>query len=773
MTATGSPFDVAAVASVPWDGTVRGYVPSEPLQVDRSVQIYNGDPVAVDPITFEVVRYGLLNANLEHGQILQRLCVSPVTMLARDFQPSILTGIGDLVVMGPYLQYFSSAQSLTVKWILEHRSADTGIAPGDMFLSNDPYVGSPHQPDTVVAAPVFIGDQLFCWVANILHHSDVGGSVAGSFCVDATDIYTDPPAFPPCKIVERGKIRQDLEQVFLRQSRLPNNVEMDLHAAVSAAMVTVAKIEALMARYGAAVVGMVMARILDVGEQLFVERLRSIPDGIWTQRMYAEGAHTGDSGLYRYQLTVRKQGEELFIDNTGTDPQTGSINITYAGLVGSFLSVLAASLVPDLAGAHGGIHRRVHFDPTPGTLSCADFPAAVSPAGVFTLELMISLAGTVIAEMVATGSSELQERALGPAQPHWYGSIVAGQQPSGAPFIAVNANNMIGALPASSTTDGVDFGGHFWIPEGIASNIEEVEQLYPMLCLYRRGLRCGADGAGAYRGGRSITEAYVPWGVPGMALALYVDESFPKVTGPFGGNPSSMGRVMVRHATDFHSWFVAGRVPEDIRALDGVDEPVQHKGPMILLGEDSVFSWAGANNPGYGDPLDRDPALVAADVEAGYLDAGTATRVYGVRWGSDAMVDAVATAEERARLMQLRLDEAEPPLLACEPVQAEAEVRPVGGQLGLLVEDGRLTAWVSIAGQVRLAPVTLDFTTGCARRDRPVNEVAEEFATYRGRAGESMLLREHLCPVTGRRLATELIRVDDPPVRLMLLTGTT
>src|SRR6185437_4618017 len=109
-------------------------------------------------------------------------------------------------------------------------------------------------------------------------------------------------------------------------------------------------------------------------------------------------------------------------------------------------------------GAYGGVYRRVHFDPVPGTLSCADFPAAVSPSGVFTMELLISLAGSVISKMVASGPPELRDKALGPAQPHWYGTIMAGQFSSGAPYIAVNANNMIGALPAGSDADGADFG---------------------------------------------------------------------------------------------------------------------------------------------------------------------------------------------------------------------------------------------------------------------------------------------------------------------------
>ena len=114
-----------------------------------------------------------------------------------------------------------------------------------MFVSNDPYVGTPHQPDTIVAAPVFVGDELFCWVANVMHHADVGGSVMGSLCVDAADIFTDPPAFPPFKLVSRGEVRRDLEQMFLRQSRVPTEVHMDLRAAISANRVAVARIAAL------------------------------------------------------------------------------------------------------------------------------------------------------------------------------------------------------------------------------------------------------------------------------------------------------------------------------------------------------------------------------------------------------------------------------------------------------------------------------------------------------------------------------------------------
>jgi N-methylhydantoinase B len=743
-----------------WDGVQRGYIPGAELRIHESLKLHT-DTTDVDPVTFEVIRYSLMNINLEHGQTIQRLAVSPVTMITRDFQPSILTESGDLVFLGPYLQYFSNAQALTIKWILEHRSENPGIEPGDMFVSNDPYVGTPHQPDTIVAAPVFVGGDLFCWVANVMHHADVGGSVMGSFCIDATDIFTDPPAFPPFKLVSRGEVRTDLEEMFLRQSRVPANVQMDLRSAVSANRVAVGRIAALVDRYGAAAVKSVMGRVLDAGERTAAERLAKIPDGRWSHRIYAEAAHTGDSGIYTYQITVRKQGEHLYVDNAGTDPQTGSINVTYAGFSGAFLAALTASLTADLAGAYGGVYRRVHFEPVQGTLSCADFPAAVSPSGIYTMETLISLSGAVIAKMLACAEPEIAELAIGPAHPVFYALICGGAHPTGEPFVASNADNMIGSLAASPAGDGVDFGGHFWIPEGTASNIEELELLWPMLFLYRRALHAGAGGAGRFRGGRGFVEAGIPWTVPGMAAAVYVDESFPKAVGPFGGNPGSAGHFRLKHGTDVAGRFAAGEVPQDFDAVAGAEADIEAKGPMLMMAADAAWEWTGANAPGFGDPLTRDPARVRADVAGGALPADMAERVYGVVPRED------ATRALRAERLAARLAGAVAPAIPPATVADDVPLRPLAGELAVIERDGRPEAFVSVTGRAVLAPAGGNFKDGCAVLERPLHEVAPEFATREGRAGRGTRYREYLCPVTGLRVDSEILNEGDEPLHDM------
>jgi N-methylhydantoinase B len=611
---------------------------------------------------------------------------------------------------------------------------------------------------------VFVGGELFCWVANVLHHADVGGSVMGSFCVDATDIFTDPPPFPPFKLVSRGQVQRDLEEVFLRQSRVPANVHMDLRAAISANRVAAGRVTALVDRYGAGPVKAVMNRVLDAGERTVAQRLSKIPDGQWSHRLYAEAAHTGDTGVYGYQITVRKQGEHLYVSNAGTDPQTGSINVTYAGFSGAFLAALTASLTADLAGAYGGVYRRVHFEPVPGTLACADFPAAVSPAGIYTMETLISLSGVVLGKMLACAEPEVARLAIGPAHPVFYGFIAGGAHPTGEPFVATNADNMIGSLAASPSGDGVDFGGHFWIPEGTASNIEELELTWPMLFLYRRALKAGADGAGRFRGGRGFAEAGIPWTVPGLAAAVYVDESFPKAAGPFGGNPASAGRFRLKHGTDVLARFAAGEVPQDFAAIEGTEPEVEAKGPMLMMAADAAWEWTGANAPGFGDPLTRDPGQVEADIATGALPAEAAERVYGVVPG-----DAARTWALRAERLAARLAEAVAPAIPLETVPADVPLRVLVGELAVVERDGRPEAFVTVTGRAVLAPASGNFKDGCAVLERPLRTVAPEFATRPDRAGHLMRYREYLCPVTGLRVDSDIIKEGDQALHDIVL----
>jgi N-methylhydantoinase B len=386
---------------------------------------------------------------------------------------------------------------------------------------------------------------------------------------------------------------------------------------------------------------------------------------------------------------------------------------------------------------------------------------------------MISLSGAVIAKMLSCASPELQRLAIGPANPAFYATITGGEQ-NGRPFIAPDVSYMIGGLSATPHTDGVDFGGHFWIPEGEAGNVEELELLWPMLFLYRRAMPVRADGAGRYRGGRGFVEACIPWSVPGLAAALYIDESFPSLVGPFGGNPGTMGRFRLTRGSDVRERLARGEVPQDFDAVPGEPEPVQAKGPMLMVGADDVWEWTGANGAGYGDPLTRDPAAVLRDVLAGGLDEATARRVYSVVLTADGdAVDEPATERARRAMLTERLAAATAPTGGVSTVDSGATIRPISGELGIVERDGAPDAFASLTGRAVLGPVTGNFKEHCAVLERPTSEVGPEYASPAGRAGERMRYREYLCPATGLRIDSEIVRPGEDMLHGVRLTAVT
>jgi N-methylhydantoinase B len=240
-----------------------------------------------------------------------------------------------------------------------------------------------------------------------------------------------------------------------------------------------------------------------------------------------------------------------------------------------------------------------------------------------------------------------------------------------------------------------------------------------------------------------------------MAAAVYTDESFPKAVGPFGGNPGSAGHFRLKHGTDVAARFAAGEVPQDLDAITGADAEIEAKGPMLLMGADAAWEWTGANAPGFGDPLTRDPDLVRVDVATGALPAEEAERVYGVVPGAD------ATRALRAERLADRLARAVPPAVAPATVPADVPLRPIAGELAVVESGGRSESFVSVTGRVVLAPVDGNFKDGCAVLERPLHQVAPEFASRAGRAGHRIRYREYLCPVSGLRVDSEIVKEGD------------
>ncbi len=734
-----------------WDGDTHAYIPPREPRIPASLALHTEAATDIDPITFEVVRYGLWNANAEHVRVIENLAVSPIAVEIRDFQPCILSETAELLYFGPCLQYMSGSLDVMTRYVMEHRGDH--IRDGDMWLCNDPIVGTAHQPDVGLMCPVFIDGELFCWVTNIVHQNDIGGTVPGSFCPNAADAFWDPPSFPPFKIVEDNKIVADMEALYRRCSRTPANLSLDLRASIAGNHAARNRIVGIARKYGKDVVKGVMRRVLDASQRAFEAVLDTIPDGVYSEQLIQEAAMTGDRGTYPVRTTVTKRGHELIFDNHGTHEQVGAINVGFAGWRGSILGAINVLLLAEQMGCVGGAARLCRFEPDPGTITAPDWGAAVSPAGMYATEVAVSLSNAIVTKMMlASSDKELRNRALATDGAQWGAHFVAGTNQRGDYYVGGMGDNMLGAGAATWQRDGEFADGHFWIPEGRGPNIERYESDWPILYLFRRE-HVDSGGAGRFRSGNGGEIAYVSHR-GSSALGAYTTEAIPKTMGVLGGDPGSLTRTRVLRNTNLRAKFSAGLLPQSLEELDGTDEPLANKGVGFDLSEDDVIYWNWLSPGGYGDPMTRDPERVAADVASGSVSAQAAERVYAVVLATDGSPDTEATEALRTRRLLDRLSAAGVTTgkLAAPRVPGDSD-ESIGD---VFLVDRRAGRMACYRCGTDLGPLDADPKQSMVVVARPVEELNPGWHAPAAYVDDEVEWRDLCCPGCGVRLATEV-----------------
>jgi N-methylhydantoinase B len=637
------------IANTVWDGTTDSYVREEGPFAPMTVP-YWSEQADLDPVTFEVIRHKLFGVVEEQGLTITKVSGSPVATFAHDFSTTLLSAEGEIVYFGPWNQPQVGHIDRNVKWVLEHRAENPGIRDGHMFLGNDPWIGANHQSDVIIICPVFWEGTLLCWVASAIHTVDVGGSTPGGFCPDAESVYDEPLPTPPVAYVEDGRIRADAEDMFLRRSRLPDLLRLDLRALIASNNVAKQRMIELVGRYGVSTIVASMTKVIDDSERAFQSRLEKLRDGSWSHHVYVDIAGPGDRGLYPICLTLRKQGDQLIFDNNGTHPQAGALNTTAGGWRSSILSAVNSLLCFDLMYAMGGPMRRMRFDAVPGTVVSASYPGSVSNSSVGVL-LGLGLGTVCVSKMLASAADpDLRRRAMGTTAMMFPVSTISGLDRDGTAYGTMNLDPMGGGLGALPSRDGVDTGGHIWDPVSTMPNVEFVEQEFPILYLYRREL-ADSGGAGAFRGGNGGVFALTPHKVPGLTVDISASGwALPLGAGLLGGLPAAANGAQSAGATNLAGLFAAGKVPRAIADVGGdlVPLPPKLRNHDLRAGDMFELWWNGGG--GFGDPLSRDPAAVAEDVLQGTVSAGQARAVYGVVVGTDGDADVTATAELRRGL---------------------------------------------------------------------------------------------------------------------------
>ncbi|GAA1619180.1 hydantoinase B/oxoprolinase family protein [Kribbella sancticallisti] len=610
----------------------------------------------LDPLTYEVIRHRLWSVTEEMGEALKRMSGSPIVTDANDFDFAICDEVGQEVQVGLYNTMLVGAVDLAIYWTLRNRAANPGIREGDMFLCNDPWVGGGlHQSDVIVFQPVFHEGRLFAWTSAICHEPDLGGVGLGSFSPAAEDVFAEALPTPPIKVVRDFELQDDVADAWVRRSRVPMLVSLDLRAKIGSNSVGRKRLLEVIEQYGADTVKAVMKRMMADAEGRLRRKLTGLPDGTWRATGYQDQSHEGDRGVHKITVAMTKAGNHLTFDFHGTDPQTGVINCTYAGMRGGVMLALLPILAHDIPWSAGGLMRCFDLVAEEGTINNATFPAAVSrgPIGP------AWLTGTLVAECLSQlldQSVDLGKSVQAACCGTWDTAVVAGLDERGEvpmPFLNVMMEPMAGGFGARPQADGMDTGGLFCIPMGRIPDVEMTEFLYPLLTLWRRE-EPDSGGPGRQRGGVSASVAVTLYGSDspaGLVLAS-AGKAVSQNNGLAGGYPGNTGLDAVARGADVHSLLNQGRVPQ---SLDNLGENVEigncYAQSYLAPGEVLYLSWQGGG--GYGDPLHRDPAAVAEDVREQKVSPEAAAQVYGVVL-HDGLADGEETAVARARMREQR-----------------------------------------------------------------------------------------------------------------------
>jgi N-methylhydantoinase B len=359
--------------------------------------------------------------------------------------------------------------------------------------------------------------------------------------------------------------------------------------------------------------------------------------------------------VHKITVAMTKTGDHLTFDFHGTDPQSGVINCTYAGMRGGVMLALLPILAHDIPWSAGGLMRCFDLVAEEGTINNATFPAAVSrgPIGP------AWLTGTLVAECLSQlldQSVDLGKSVQAACCGTWDTAVVAGLDERGdvpMPFLNVMMEPMAGGFGARPQTDGMDTGGLFCIPMGRIPDVEMTEFLYPLLTLWRRE-EPDSGGPGRQRGGVSASVAVTLYGSnnpAGLVLAS-AGKAVSQNNGLAGGYPGNTGLDAVARGIDVHGLLAQGRIPQSLEEFgDRVELGNCYAQSYLAPGEVLYLSWQGGG--GYGDPLHRDPAAVAGDVREQKVSPAAAADVYGVVL-HEGVVDQEETAELRRRMREQR-----------------------------------------------------------------------------------------------------------------------
>ncbi|MGI5272387.1 hydantoinase B/oxoprolinase family protein [Nonomuraea sp. CA-218870] len=548
----------------------------------------------LDGATVEVIRNYLVSVGEQMRRTLVRAAFNPVIYEVLDFGISIYNADLDLTAEAAGITSFLGANDYAIVKGVEYVGREN-LAPGDVYLLNYPYWSGAHSYDAMLFAPVFRDghDGPAAYLAVRAHWMDLGAKAPG-YVLDSTDMHQEGLIFPGTKIVSRGEPVRDIIELIRFNSRLPDLTIGDFHAQLAALRTGENRLAQVWEKFGGETVDQAIRQLIEHGERVARKAVAALPDGSWTAVDYCDDDGITDD-LIRMEVKVTIEGDHMEVDFNGSDGAVlGPVNLPI-GATESLAKATFKELTSANEPSNAGHYRALSVKADPGNFFNAQYPVATFTqwSAIVAFELMHKALAQVLDTIPASSGGD---------EP---GFMALGHDPRTGTDFVISNNEGIG-WGARKDRDGANAQQH---PSQSVVRNTPIEVLEHKSTVFHERLELIPDscGAGRFRGGVGVLRQ-VRYLADGEVLSMKKKSK----TRPWaldGGHEPEPSEMVLWPGTDR-------------------EKRVGMYRAAMRAGDRFVNRTAGGG--GYGDPLDRDPAAVVADVLDGYVSAEAAERVYGV-----------------------------------------------------------------------------------------------------------------------------------------------
>ena len=558
--------------------------------------------MTIDPITLTVIQSGLQQVCDEMDLSFSRAAFSPVIAEANDRSDGIYSATdGALIAQGSQgLPVFVGVMQYSTAKIIEMIGQGRILPPeeGDIYIVNDPYLGGTHLMDVRFAMPVYRNGEIFCWLSNTGHWPDTGGAVPGGFSASATAVEQEGLRLPPVKLFKKGAMDPEIYAIICSNIRVADQRIGDVKAQAAALYVGQSRLFRLLDRYGDDVVQAAIAELRHRAATQMRANVALIPPGEYRASAFIDSDGVVNEPL-EIALKITADGAGLTFDFSGSSaPCAGPMNSVLA-TTHSSVYLAMRHIFPDVPISAGAFEPLTILRPT-GTFLDAQYPRPVSGCAA---EVSQRIAEAVFAALVEALPDRVTAAPAGSSGNFALGGEVPDE---GRSYVMYQISG--GGYGGYAGGDGIS-NGCSTIGISKAPPVEIMEQQFPVL-YHRYALHEGSGGAGEHRGGFGLDyEVEIRKGTARASFVMDHGRFGPQ--GALGGGDGGVNRVEVtRNGETF--------VPEHLSKAQDIS---------LSAGDRVRVRTPGGG--GYGNPANRDPALVAEDVRLGRYTAEEAERLFG------------------------------------------------------------------------------------------------------------------------------------------------